>query len=405
MATSEPDPLARLFHALSPDAQAAALVYGVVDPHVCTVPQVVAILRHAGIMAHGRPLTNARIKDANRELGDAGIAFAPGRGRGSEGLLALGAVADDGSAPRRDARPNRGRPPPRAARVRVLQGRSAGRDGAALPHRRWPLRPNPRRHARADELGVPGRARRRLPAPHPAGGLAGSRPRRLPDARPPRRRFPRAHHRGLPHTRVGSAGVRREHRLRPHPSGPSRRGGRGLRHPSARAPARQAREDRPRRGRGPRRHAAGRRPRGAPAHRVGRRRRAGGHPQAQRLSCLPGLRPVAPVPGARRLPVEPGAARAARAHRREAGRGADHRALRRPRRRRVHGRTPRADDVPGPGLRDDAAGARVLLAGAVQAVHRRGRVPRAGRLHRSARGAPASTGPWRSACRSSASPS
>ncbi len=82
MATSEPDPLARLFHALSPDAQAAALVYGVVDPHVCTASQVVAILRHAGIMAHGRPLTNARIKESNRELVDAGLAFAPNRGAG-----------------------------------------------------------------------------------------------------------------------------------------------------------------------------------------------------------------------------------------------------------------------------------------------------------------------------------
>ena len=82
MATSEPDPLAQRFHALSPDAQAAALVYGVVDPHVCTVSQVVAILRHAGIHAHGRPLTNARVKDANRELVDAGVAFAPRQGGG-----------------------------------------------------------------------------------------------------------------------------------------------------------------------------------------------------------------------------------------------------------------------------------------------------------------------------------
>ena len=82
MATSEPEPLARLFPALSPDAQAAALIYGVVDPHVCTVSQVVAILRHAGIHAHGRPLTNARIKDANRELVDAGLAYSPRQGGG-----------------------------------------------------------------------------------------------------------------------------------------------------------------------------------------------------------------------------------------------------------------------------------------------------------------------------------
>ena len=82
MAVSERDDLAHLFHALSPDAQAAALVYGVVDPHVCTVPQLVAILRHAGIQAHGRQLTNTRVNDANRELVNAGVAFAPGRSGG-----------------------------------------------------------------------------------------------------------------------------------------------------------------------------------------------------------------------------------------------------------------------------------------------------------------------------------
>ena len=79
---SERDPLARLFHSLSPDAQAAALAYGVVDPHVCTVPQIVPILRHAGLPAHGRPLTNARIKKANRELVDARLAYAPRQGGG-----------------------------------------------------------------------------------------------------------------------------------------------------------------------------------------------------------------------------------------------------------------------------------------------------------------------------------
>ena len=79
---SEPDLLARLFHSLSPDARAVALVYGVVDPHVCTVAQLVAILRHAGIRTHGRSLTNARIKAANRELVDAGLAYAAGRASG-----------------------------------------------------------------------------------------------------------------------------------------------------------------------------------------------------------------------------------------------------------------------------------------------------------------------------------
>ena len=33
-------------------------------------------------MAHGRPLTNARLTGANRELVDAGLAFAPRRGAG-----------------------------------------------------------------------------------------------------------------------------------------------------------------------------------------------------------------------------------------------------------------------------------------------------------------------------------
>ena len=41
-----PDP-AGFFRTLSPDAQAAALVYGVVDPHVRTTWQVALILRHA----------------------------------------------------------------------------------------------------------------------------------------------------------------------------------------------------------------------------------------------------------------------------------------------------------------------------------------------------------------------
>ena len=80
MAASEPDPLALRFHTLSPDAQAVALVYGVVDPHLCTVSQILGILVQAGIPVHGRRLTNARIKDANRELVDAGIAYAPGTG-------------------------------------------------------------------------------------------------------------------------------------------------------------------------------------------------------------------------------------------------------------------------------------------------------------------------------------
>ena len=53
---SEHHGLASLFHSLSPDAQAAALVYGVVDPHVRTTWQVAQILRHADIQSRGRRL-------------------------------------------------------------------------------------------------------------------------------------------------------------------------------------------------------------------------------------------------------------------------------------------------------------------------------------------------------------
>ena len=82
----EPHDLADLFHSLSPDARAAALVYGVVDPHVCTTSQVVHILRHADIAAPGRRPTVQRLRNANRELVEARIAYAPRR-RG-EGLRA-----------------------------------------------------------------------------------------------------------------------------------------------------------------------------------------------------------------------------------------------------------------------------------------------------------------------------
>ena len=78
----EPLDLARRFDRLSPDAQAAALVYGVVHPHDCTCSQVVQILRHAEIQAHGKRLTNARVHDADRELVEAGLAYVPGRGAG-----------------------------------------------------------------------------------------------------------------------------------------------------------------------------------------------------------------------------------------------------------------------------------------------------------------------------------
>ena len=79
---SKPFDLAGLFHALSPDAQAAALVHGVVHPHVHTTSEVARILRHAEVPAQGRYLTNARLRDAGRELVSSGLAYAPRRGGG-----------------------------------------------------------------------------------------------------------------------------------------------------------------------------------------------------------------------------------------------------------------------------------------------------------------------------------
>ena len=80
MTISEPHDLAGLFHALSSDARVAALVYGVVAPHVCNMSQMGLVLRHAEIVAPGRQPTTARLQDADRELAEAGIAYAPGRG-------------------------------------------------------------------------------------------------------------------------------------------------------------------------------------------------------------------------------------------------------------------------------------------------------------------------------------
>ena len=73
---------ARLFRTLSPDARAAALVYGVVDPHVRTTWQVALILRHADIQSGKRRLTNTRLQGAARELVTHGLAYAPGRNDG-----------------------------------------------------------------------------------------------------------------------------------------------------------------------------------------------------------------------------------------------------------------------------------------------------------------------------------
>ena len=79
---TEPHDLASLFHALSPDAQAAALVWGVVDPHVRTTWQVAQILRHADIQPRGRRLADTRLRDAARELVKHGLAYAPRRDDG-----------------------------------------------------------------------------------------------------------------------------------------------------------------------------------------------------------------------------------------------------------------------------------------------------------------------------------
>ena len=83
---SERQDLADFFHSLSPDAQAAGVVYGVVDPHVCTASQVVRMLDHTldygDVGSRGRRLSNARLRDANRELVEKRLVFAPRRGAG-----------------------------------------------------------------------------------------------------------------------------------------------------------------------------------------------------------------------------------------------------------------------------------------------------------------------------------
>ena len=79
MIPPEPPDLAGRFHSLSPDAQAAALVYGVVEPHVRTTWQVAQILRHADIQPRGRRLADTRLRDAARELVKHGLVYTPGR--------------------------------------------------------------------------------------------------------------------------------------------------------------------------------------------------------------------------------------------------------------------------------------------------------------------------------------
>ena len=79
LAVSDRSDLADVFQTLSPDAQTAALVYGVVDPHVRTTWQIAQILRHADIQSRGRRLTSTRLQSAARELVKHGLAYAPRR--------------------------------------------------------------------------------------------------------------------------------------------------------------------------------------------------------------------------------------------------------------------------------------------------------------------------------------
>ena len=79
LAASDRSDLADVFQTLSPDAQTAALVYGVVDPHVRTTWQIAQILRHADIQSRGRRLTSTRLQSAARELVKHGLAYAPRR--------------------------------------------------------------------------------------------------------------------------------------------------------------------------------------------------------------------------------------------------------------------------------------------------------------------------------------
>ena len=190
---SEHQDLADLFHSLSPDAQAAALVYGVVDPHVRTTWQGRADTAPRRHSIPGR--TPGGYTTPGRDPGarEARAGVRPEAGRGSEGVAALGAVADDGGPPHRHAGQDRGWSRPRASPPLVLRRRRPDRDGAALQYRRRPPQPCRRRQGSPGGVGVPGRARRRRPAPHPARVLPGPRPLGLPDARhqtPPRRPSP-----------------------------------------------------------------------------------------------------------------------------------------------------------------------------------------------------------------------
>ena len=189
---SEPHDLAGRFHSLSPDAQAAALALRRGGPscahHVASRADTAPRRHPAPGTTPGGYTTPGRGPGARAAR--AGVR--PRAGRRSEGVAALGAVADDGGAPHRPAGQDRGRSRPRASPPLALRRRDPDRDGAALRYRRRPPRPRRRRHGSPGGVGVPGRAGRRRPAPHPARVLPGPRPLGLPDARHQRRCAARA---------------------------------------------------------------------------------------------------------------------------------------------------------------------------------------------------------------------
>ena len=379
-AVPEPDHFARLFHALSPDAQAAALVYGVVDPHVCTVSQVVPILRHAGIQAHGRPLTNARLKDANRELVDAGLAFAPRRGGGLKAsphwapwltmeahrggmldpLMAGHGRVQPGFAYYRDeARVSM------ELRCHTVAGRFDRLRGGALAPEAWAF------------LAEPGAAGllRTLPEPYRDCALAGCLTRVIHAAAAPEPIIEACLELGSNELEFAAdiAFIRiLQGRLDDVDAVFDTL-------PPAAREAKRARTGRAGAGalvamlRGDDREACRLIESAVAEERAGtRKRNVFPASPAFALSLLSLVRDDSPANRALLAPL----LRTAEKQRD----GADHPALRRPRRRRVQGSAPRADDVPGPGPRHDAARSGVLLAGTVRAVHRTDGVPRAGRL-------------------------
>ena len=188
---------------------------------------------------------STRLEDAARELVKHGLVYAPRRDDGLRAsphwapwltleahradMLDRIVAGHDHAHPRLSYYDDEARTA-MALRCNIVAGRLARVHGGA---------------GRAGGVGIPGRARRRRPAPHAARAVPGPRTRGLPDARHRCRGAARAHHRRLPRTGVGSVGVRRGDRIHPDSSGPPRRGGRGLRRPAPEGARGQARKDRP----------------------------------------------------------------------------------------------------------------------------------------------------------------